>query len=90
MGHADFRVGGRIFATLGHPDAGWGMVKLLPEQQDLFVQTNPSMFRPVKGGWGLKGATNVDLASADENALTQVLRAARLNTAPKRLTGNAS
>jgi len=90
MGHADFRVGGRIFATLGYPDAGWGMVKLLREQQDLFVQANPSMFRPVRGGWGLKGATNVDLAAVDETALEQALRAAWLNTAPKRLTASAS
>ncbi len=85
MGHDDFRVGGKIFATLGSPDAGWGMVKLLPEQQDLFVQTNPSMFRPVKGGWGLRGATNVRLDAAAPDALEPAMRAAWLNTAPARL-----
>ncbi len=87
MGHDDFRVGGKIFATLGSPDAGWGMVKLLPEQQDLFVQANPSMFRPVKGGWGLKGATNVRLDAAEPGPLKQAMRAAWLNTAPPRLAG---
>ena len=32
MCHPDFRVGGKIFATLW-PAAGWAMVKLTPEQQ---------------------------------------------------------
>ena len=52
VGHPDFRVGGRIFATLGYPRSGWGMVKLTPEQQELFVRTRPAAFAPVKGGWG--------------------------------------
>jgi hypothetical protein len=34
-GHSDFRVGNRIFATLGYPDTGWAMVKLTPEQQEI-------------------------------------------------------
>jgi hypothetical protein len=52
MSHPDFRVGGRIFATLGYPDEEWGMIKLTAEEQRKFVQANPDMFRPVKGAWG--------------------------------------
>jgi hypothetical protein len=49
MGHPDFRVAGRIFATLGYPRSGWAMVKLTPEQQQLFVRVQPAVFPPVKG-----------------------------------------
>ena len=51
MGHPDFRVGGKIFATLGYPGRGWGMVKLTSEQQELFVRSQPKAFVPVKGAW---------------------------------------
>jgi hypothetical protein len=83
MGHPDFRVGGKIFATLGSPDAKWGMVKLTPEQQDAFVEAEPSVFKPVKGGWGLGGATNVLLATATDKTLGPALQVAWQNTAPK-------
>jgi len=52
QGHADFRVNGRVFATLGYPDKQWGMVKLTPEQQTLLVETEPAIFRPVPGRLG--------------------------------------
>jgi hypothetical protein len=84
MGHADFRVRGKIFATLG-PDESWGLVKLTPDQQAMFVRTEPAVFRPVPGGWGRRGATNVILAAATEPAVRQALIAAWRNTAPKRL-----
>ena len=51
MRHPDFRVGGRIFATLGYPDEEWGTIKSTPEERRKFVQVNPEMFRPVKGAW---------------------------------------
>src|SRR6266853_2089980 len=71
MGHPDFRVAGRIFATLGHPRTGWGMVKLTPEQQELFVRAQSAAFAPVKGGWGRGGATNVrPRASSTHDGLT--------------------
>ena len=66
QGNADFRVGKRIFATLGYPDDDWGMVKLTPEQQSVLVEAEPDIFRPVPGGWGRQGYTNVRLASADQ------------------------
>ena len=86
MGHADFRVGGRIFATLGWPDADWGMVKLTPEEQELRVEAEPDVFRPVTGAWGRRGYTNVRLDAASEATLRSALHAAWRNTAPKRLS----
>src|SRR5436309_5904551 len=66
MGHPDFRVGGRIFATLGYPRSGWGMVKLTPEQQELFVRTEPAVFAPVKGGMGSRWRDECAVARREE------------------------
>jgi hypothetical protein len=85
MDHPDFRVGGKIFATLGYPAAGWAMVKLTPEQQHYFSKDEPQVFVPAKGAWGRKGATSVPLKAAKKASLEKALRAAWLNTAPKRL-----
>jgi len=86
MGHPDFRVRGRIFATLCAPDPEWGMVKLTPEQQDAFVESAPEVFTPVKGGWGRGGATNVRLVAATARILRPALRTAWSNAAPRSLT----
>ena len=86
MGHPDFRVGGKIFATIW-PDEGWGMVALTPEQQQDFVQDEPAMFVPVKGGWGRQGATNVRLESADAATVRRALVTAWRKRAPKKLAG---
>ena len=85
QGHADFRVGKRVFATLGYPDASWGMVKLTPEQQIMLVEGEPGIFRPVPGGWGKGGATNVLLSKADGKTLQSALAMAWRNIAPKSL-----
>ena len=85
MGHPDFRVRGKIFATLGAPDRAWGMVKLTPEQQTAFVESAPKVFAPVKGGWGLRGATNVRLRAAAARTLRPALLTAWRNVAPKGL-----
>ena len=85
MNHPDFRVRGKIFATLGYPDETWGMVKLTPEQQRLFVRAEPAVFASVKGGWGARGATRVQLAPAEEVSLRPAVIAAWRNVAPKRL-----
>ncbi len=79
MGHADFRVGGKIFATLGYPDDTYGMVKLTPEQQEILVAAEPDMFAPVPGGWGKRGATRVILADLDATTLTSALEMAWRN-----------
>ena len=85
MDHPDFRVGGKIFATLGYFDAGWGMVKLMPDQQERFVKAEPTVFVPAKGYWGRRGATCVRLKAAKKATVGKALVAAWLNTAPKRL-----
>ncbi|WFU34842.1 MmcQ/YjbR family DNA-binding protein [Bradyrhizobium brasilense] len=82
-GTTDFRVGKRIFATLGYPDRDWGMVKLTPEQQAMVVEAEPEIFRPVPGGWGKSGSTNVRLAKADQVTLRSALKMARDNIALK-------
>jgi hypothetical protein len=90
MGHADFRIDGRIFATLGYPAAGWSMVKLSPEQQELFVRAEPLAFVPVKGAWGRQGCTNVKLRLAKKGAVREALdlawQAARAKVANKHRT----
>ena len=83
QGTADFRAGKRIFATLGYPDADWGMVKLTLEQQSVLVEAEPDIFRPVPGGWGKQGNTNVRLANADPATLKSALTMAWGNVAPK-------
>ena len=85
MGHPDFRVGKRIFATLGYPRRGWGMVKLTPEQQEWLVRAQPDTFTPVSGAWGRAGCTNVRLRAARKSAVRDALATAWRNRAPKRL-----
>src|SRR5205823_13527167 len=88
MRHPDFRVGGKIFATLGYPDENWAVVKLKPDEQKKFVRDNPEVFRPVKGAWGRQGNTNVYLPAATTHAVYKALAAAWRNTAPKKLLKN--
>jgi len=76
MGAADFRVGGRIFATLASQDKGYGNLMLTPELQAEFVGELPEVFLPIHGGWGRMGATHIRLAKANEDMLTGALRAA--------------
>jgi hypothetical protein len=83
QGHPDFRVGGKIFATLGYPDANWGMVKLSPDEQAMLVGAEPAVFKPVAGGWGQQGNTNLLLAAADEPTLRSALTSAWRQTAAK-------
>ena len=78
MGHPDFRVNGRIFATL-HSDHQWGMVKLTPEQQREFVQANPQSFVPENGAWGRQGCTRVRLDAVDEETLGEAMTLASHN-----------
>jgi len=85
MNHPDFRVKGKIFATLGPAGTDWGMVKLTPQQQTRWVALEPKVFAPVKGGWGRRGATNVLLAAATKNAVLSAMVDAWRNVAPKRL-----
>jgi Protein of unknown function (DUF419). len=83
MNHPDFRVAGKIFASLGVPDENWGMVKLTPEQQRTFIEKAPEIFRPCSGSWGRQGATNVYLPAATATIVRPALDAAAKNVAGK-------
>ena len=76
MGAVDFRVGGRIFATLAAVKQGYGNLMLTPEVQAQFVAEARDIFIPVHGGWGRNGATHVVLAKADKDLLTGALQTA--------------
>jgi len=76
MGAADFRVGGRIFATLAAQAQGYGNLMLTPEVQQQFVAEAPEIFIPIAGGWGRNGATHVRLSAANEDLLAGALRTA--------------
>jgi hypothetical protein len=85
MGHADFRVGGKIFATLGYPSDRFAVVMLSPQDQDLIVRDHPKTFAPVPGAWGASGSTTVTLSRAPKRAVASALEAAWRKRAPKRL-----
>jgi len=76
MGAADFRVGGRIFATLASEKQGHGNLMLTPEQQAAFVGELPEVFLPIPGGWGRMGMTHIRLAAANKDVLEGALRTA--------------
>ena len=81
MGSPDFRVGGRIFATLAAEKQGYGNLMLSPEQQAAFVSEQPGLFLPIPGGWGRMGCTHIILSKANRDVLSGALEAAwRLRT----------
>jgi hypothetical protein len=84
MNHPDFRVRGKIFATLAYPDKSYGMVKLPPVEQDKFVHEWPEVFTPVPGYWGKNGATRVHLKKATKKTLEPALAMAWRNIAAKK------
>ena len=73
MGHPDFRVGKKIFATLGYPDDAHGMIKLMPDQQQLFIERAATIFSPSKGKWGLGGSTLVHLSAAKPKIVREAM-----------------
>ena len=84
MGHPDFRVAGKIFATLSADETS-GCLKLTPQQQAVFVRSEPAVYKPLNGAWGLRGWTRVELAAATEPSLRQALVQAWRNTAPPKV-----
>jgi hypothetical protein len=82
MGHPDFRVRGRIFATLS-ADGVWGVVMLNPEEQEVLVSAEPTIFEPAAGAWGRAGSTKVRLAEADRTTLKSALTAAHRSVLAK-------
>jgi hypothetical protein len=83
MGHPDFRLNNRIFATLSYQDKGYGVLKLTPEQQESFVAEQPGIFSPVHGGWGRSGMTFLHLNQADESIMAGALKTAYRNLEEK-------
>ena len=83
MNHPDFRVRGKVFASLGFPDGAWGMVKLTPEQQRSFVEQAPKIFKPCNGAWGVRGCTNVQLETAKMQDVKAAVRTAFQNVGDK-------
>jgi hypothetical protein len=86
MNHPDFRVAGKIFATLGYPNKEHAMVKVTPVEQEMLVRAEPSVFTPVKGAWGRKGCTSVNLKAAKQTTMRRALAAAWQLAAPAHLT----
>jgi hypothetical protein len=89
MGSPDFRLDGKIFATLASQSQGYGNLKLTPEQQAAFVAEMPDVFLPIAGGWGRMGMTHIRLANATEDVLTGALHTAwklRLGKSVKKTT----
>lgn len=85
MSHPDFRVDGKIFATLGYPDEEHGMVVLPTEEQARLVKAHPKIFSPAKGAWGKNGSTTVRLEAIDKATLKRALEIAWRKRAPKDL-----
>jgi hypothetical protein len=85
FGNPDFRVGGKIFATLSLEKEGYGVLLLAPDEQAGMVADAPETFSPVPGGWGRKGSTRVHLAKVKPDILEAVLRSAWRRRAPKKL-----
>ena len=85
MSHPDFRVGGKIVATLGYPDENHGMVILPPEEQEGLVRAYREVFAPAKGAWGTRGSTAVSLSAVDRTTLKRAIEVAWRKRAPKDL-----
>ncbi|HEY5081481.1 MAG TPA: MmcQ/YjbR family DNA-binding protein [Bauldia sp.] len=81
MDHPDFRVGNKVFATLGYSDANWGILKLTTEQQNMIVTAEPRRFKLANGAWGRRGSTLVLLEALDHTAATNAVRMAWENIA---------
>jgi hypothetical protein len=90
MGHPDFRVRGKIFATLGSPNAEWGMVKLAPDEQLVLVAAMPDVFAPAAGAWGRQGSTLVRLERADAASVLEAMILACANVPRKAAAGAAA
>ncbi|HYL62657.1 MAG TPA: MmcQ/YjbR family DNA-binding protein [Candidatus Methylomirabilis sp.] len=85
MNHPDFRVAGKIFATLAYPNKQWAMVKVTPVEQELLMRSEPKVFSPVTGKWGLRGCTSVNLKEAKKRSLQGAIAAAWRLAAPAEL-----
>jgi len=88
MNHPDFRVAGKTFATLGYPNKERAMLKITPVEQEMLMRAEPSVFTPVKGTWGLKGCTNVNLGAAEKTTLHRAIAALGSSPPPRAVPSN--
>jgi hypothetical protein len=86
VGHPDFRVNGKIFATLGYPDERFGVLILTPDEQKELIGRHPEMFEAVRGDWGRRGSTQVLLKATTPDVLKSGMERAWRRVAPRRLT----
>jgi hypothetical protein len=84
VGHPDFRVRGKIFATLGYPEEDFGVLVLTPEAQGQAIGRHPEVFEPAAGGWGRRGSTHVRLSNARPAQLQPWMELAWRRIAPKK------
>lgn len=85
MGHPDFRVGGKIFATLHYPKEESGAIMLPADEQQRLVRVYPAIFIPAKGAWGRQGSTQVNLEAVDAATLQSAIAVAWRKKASARL-----
>jgi hypothetical protein len=85
LGHPDFRVGKKIFASLGYPDGKSATVMIQPQEQDILVKQYPRAFTPAAGAWGRAGSTSVKLSAAPRRAVALALESAWHRRAPAKL-----
>ena len=90
MRHPDFRLKGKVFATLGYPIEGWGMVKLSPDQQRDFLKKAPAVFELASGAWGRAGSTVIRLESAKKEVVKAAILTAFRNAATPRKPGDSA
>ena len=90
MKHPDFRMAGKIFATLAYPNKEWAMVKVTPIEQEMLVRAEPEVVSPVNGKWGLKGCTSVNLKAAKKPSLRGAIAAAWRLAAPPEVAEQTS
>jgi hypothetical protein len=81
-----FRVKKKIFATLDEK-LKRVMVKLNITDQSVFCSFDNTIIYPVPGGWGLKGATYVELKKIKKAMFKDALMVAYCRTAPTKLGG---
>jgi hypothetical protein len=86
MNHPDFRVAGKIFATLGFPNTDRAMVKVTPVEQEMLVRAEPAVFAPETGAWGRQGCTRVSLHAAKKTTMRRALAASWQLAAPANLS----
>jgi hypothetical protein len=81
FGKRDFRLGGKIFASL--PADAVANLKLTPDQQMMMIEMQPTLFAVLPNAWGARGWTALGLEKADGDTVRTALAFAAGNVAPR-------